>query len=187
MVAARKPFNCSHRSQKAVETSRDHMYVLARQIQASRAAEEASSSHAMNAFCASSSFSSAATVSKMAEVQSNVDSRLNASDSASVELQDHREWTGTRPNESAEPATLIPPFPSGASPPGTGSISQVYMRTRVWVFLKENFIAVTSLIAFFVTIAFGAGAWSGMNYANGYAQKSYELALFSACHEYEVR
>lgn len=44
----------------------------------------------------------------------------------------------------------------------------------------------TSLLSVTLALVFGIGAWVGMNYANTTAEKSLQVSLFSACHDYEV-
>ena len=53
-------------------------------------------------------------------------------------------------------------------------------------FLEKISLTSTTL-GFVVAIILGAISWSGLNYANYYAKKSYDLALYQACRSYEVR
>ncbi|KAI0386467.1 hypothetical protein F5Y04DRAFT_123085 [Hypomontagnella monticulosa] len=52
-------------------------------------------------------------------------------------------------------------------------------------FFNQKVIPASTVISLVAMLIFGVGAWVGMNYANSYAEKSYDLALFSACHDYE--
>ena len=58
---------------------------------------------------------------------------------------------------------------------------------------KSNFsrfldkVGLTSTtLGFIFAVILGAISWSGLNYANYYAKKSYDLALYQACRTYEV-
>jgi hypothetical protein len=53
-----------------------------------------------------------------------------------------------------------------------------------WFLEKLGLTSTT--FGFIVAVVIGAISWSGLNYANFYAKKSYDLALYQACRSYEV-
>ncbi|KAI0127697.1 hypothetical protein BJ170DRAFT_683530 [Xylariales sp. AK1849] len=67
------------------------------------------------------------------------------------------------------------------SPGQTDSVYESKKKYR-WPSFTPNTLALTALV---LALIFGTGSWVGMNYANSYAKKSYDLDLFSACHDYE--
>ncbi|KAL2834644.1 hypothetical protein BJY01DRAFT_252965 [Aspergillus pseudoustus] len=70
------------------------------------------------------------------------------------------------------------PVDSGANGPSGAS--------KAWVFFVEKVIPISGFLGLVLVFAFGVGAWAGMNYANSYAKKQYDIALFGACHDYKV-
>ncbi len=55
-----------------------------------------------------------------------------------------------------------------------------------WYIEKFGLSRTVALLGFVLAVIIGAVTWTGMNYANYYAKKSYELALYQTCRSYEV-
>jgi hypothetical protein len=53
-------------------------------------------------------------------------------------------------------------------------------------FVLSSLTTTVSLLALFAAVAFGVGAWIGMNYANKYSTMSYQLAMWGTCHDHDV-
>ncbi|KAL2825516.1 hypothetical protein BJY01DRAFT_157318 [Aspergillus pseudoustus] len=69
------------------------------------------------------------------------------------------------------------PPDNGTSDPSTAS--------KAWDFFVQKLVPIAGFLGLVLTCAFGIGAWAGMNYANSYSKKQYDIALFGACHDYE--
>lgn len=55
-----------------------------------------------------------------------------------------------------------------------------------WHIGKFSLSRTVTVLGFLLAVVIAAVTWSGMNYANYYAKKSYELALYQACRTYDV-
>lgn len=77
--------------------------------------------------------------------------------------------------------------PQSLSNSDSGDQSRPDLRPRgrsfKWSLATSIGVAVAGLT---MSLVFGVGAWLGMNYANSYARKSYQLDLYGVCHDYEV-
>jgi hypothetical protein len=67
-----------------------------------------------------------------------------------------------------------------------GGSSSPSITEKAWSFLVQRLVPVSALLGLILVFAFGIGTWVGMNYANSYSKKQYDIALFGACHDYEV-
>ncbi|KAH8651405.1 hypothetical protein BX600DRAFT_473511 [Xylariales sp. PMI_506] len=70
----------------------------------------------------------------------------------------------------------------GALDVGDGSAKSSGGSAYSWHKYTANSLATAALV---VALVFGVSSWMGMNYANDYAKKSYDLSLFGMCHDYE--
>ncbi|KAL3460152.1 hypothetical protein BJX64DRAFT_290632 [Aspergillus heterothallicus] len=58
--------------------------------------------------------------------------------------------------------------------------------SKAWTFFVNKVVPISGFLALVLAFTFGIGTWAGMNYANTYSKKQYNIALFAACHDYEV-
>jgi len=109
-------------------------------------------------------------------------------------LLETRERDIVTPEDSPPPCTYCNRPPQGPAPRSSQNeprqpVDEALLLDgppSVWTLLEGKIPSKLSMLAVVVTIVFGIGAWVGMNYANSYARKGYQLALFGACHDYEV-
>jgi hypothetical protein len=89
-------------------------------------------------------------------------------------------------NKNASPTSPV----AAASSTPTRPIQRRSRHTRGnkgWKASALNFVTSTiTLLAFFAAVAFGIGAWLGMDYANKYANMSRQLSLWGTYHDHDV-
>ena len=96
----------------------------------------------------------------------------------------------TRPG--APPPTddrTLEPANSGSDEPNnqeTASHQPDVRSNSGWYIEKVGLSRTVAVLGFILAVVIGAVTWAGMNYANYYAKKSYELALYQTCRSYEV-
>jgi hypothetical protein len=73
------------------------------------------------------------------------------------------------------------PIPLASTPP-SGSDDGHGKRDLVLNLLNSS----VTVVALVVVVAFGTGAWLGMNYANKIAAQSYQLSLWGTCYDHDV-
>lgn len=86
------------------------------------------------------------------------------------------------------PATAnasVSPSTGPAHPHTRSTVANQTSKGRKEFVLLAATTVITSL-ALFAAVAFGVGAWVGMNFANKYAVGSYQLALWGTCHDHDV-
>ncbi|KAL2846493.1 hypothetical protein BJX68DRAFT_240676 [Aspergillus pseudodeflectus] len=66
-----------------------------------------------------------------------------------------------------------------------GGSNNPSIASKAWAFFVQKLVPVSAVLGLILVFAFGIGAWVGMNYANSYSKKQYDIALFGACHDYE--
>ncbi|KAJ0422725.1 hypothetical protein BJY00DRAFT_279336 [Aspergillus carlsbadensis] len=59
------------------------------------------------------------------------------------------------------------------------------LASKAWSFFLQKVDPISGFLGLVLAFVFGIGAWVGMNYANTYSKQQYNIALFSACHDYE--
>jgi hypothetical protein len=97
-------------------------------------------------------------------------------------------------NSPVEPTTVLrrrhtQQAPSSQQPQGQaggGTNVSPTVASRAWTFFVQKLVPIAGFLGLVLAFAFGIGAWMGMNYANSYSKKQYDIALFGACHDYEV-
>jgi hypothetical protein len=97
-------------------------------------------------------------------------------------------------NSPVEPMTVVRRRHTQQVPSSQQSQSQAGGRTNVsstlaskaWSFFVHKLVPIAGFLGLILVFVFGIGAWVGMNYANSYSKKQYDIAVFGACHEYEV-
>jgi hypothetical protein len=57
---------------------------------------------------------------------------------------------------------------------------------KAWSFIKEKLVPICAILGVTLALLFGIVAWAGMIYANRYAKRQHDIALFVACNDYEV-
>ncbi|KAJ0413978.1 hypothetical protein BJY00DRAFT_319267 [Aspergillus carlsbadensis] len=57
--------------------------------------------------------------------------------------------------------------------------------SNAWALFVDRVVPITGFLGLILVLTFGIGTWVGMNYANSYSKRQYDLALFAACHEYK--
>ncbi|KIA75883.1 hypothetical protein HK57_00325 [Aspergillus ustus] len=100
--------------------------------------------------------------------------------------------TTTTSATATEPATTLRrrrthQTPSSEQPqdPADDGTSEPSTSSKTWDFFVQKLVPICGFLGLILAVAFGIGAWIGMNYANSYSKKQYDIALFSACHDYE--
>ncbi|KAL3449663.1 hypothetical protein BJX65DRAFT_27774 [Aspergillus insuetus] len=68
---------------------------------------------------------------------------------------------------------------------GGGTNVPSTLASKAWTFFVHKFVPFSGALGLILVFVFGIGAWVGMNYANSYSKKQYDIAVFGACHEYE--
>lgn len=105
--------------------------------------------------------------------------------------------SSTTTNTNANPgASNASPSSATANAPASSSTITAYLHPQTSVprqtssdrkeFILFTATTMITLLAFFAAVAFGIGAWAGMNVANKYAIGSYQLALWGICHDHDV-
>jgi hypothetical protein len=115
---------------------------------------------------------------------------------AGVNREPEREPDSTTADNTRTPPSLPAdePTPEPASGSADANSQDTSPRPRgvgsslacLWRIKDFGLTRTVAALGFVLAVAVGAATWSGMNYANYYAKKSYELALYQTCRSYEV-
>jgi hypothetical protein len=118
---------------------------------------------------------------------------LNAPHSQSSNAYAATNQTRTSPTTRSQNDPRGPAVPNAsASQPGSTASHQTQRQPSSdgsiqWNLFITKLTTALSFLALAAALIFSISAWIGMNYANKYAAKGYQLSLWQACHNHDVR